>query len=141
MGYLAPSVDGQAAAVAEAIALSGVDADTIGYIECHGTATPVGDPIEIAALTQAFRQSTEKSGFCYVGSVKTNIGHLDTAAGVAGMIKAALALEHGRIPPSLNYEAPNPTIGFEGSPFKVADKLIEWQAGAAPRIIREVPLN
>ncbi|MEZ5458842.1 MAG: type I polyketide synthase [Steroidobacteraceae bacterium] len=133
VGYLAPSVDGQAAAVAEAIALSGVDADTIGYIECHGTATPVGDPIEIAALTQAFRQSTEKAGFCYVGSVKTNIGHLDTAAGVAGMIKAALALEHGRIPPSLNYEAPNPTIGFDGSPFKVADKLIEWPAGPAPR--------
>jgi acyl transferase domain-containing protein/thioesterase domain-containing protein len=133
VGYLAPSVDGQAAAVAEAIALSGVDAETIGYVECHGTATPVGDPIEIAALTQAFRQSTEKAGFCYVGSVKTNIGHLDTAAGVAGLIKAALALEHGRIPPSLNYEAPNPAIGFEGSPFKVADRLIEWPAGAAPR--------
>lgn len=133
VGYLAPSVDGQAAAVAEAIAISGVEADTIGYVECHGTATPVGDPIEIAALTQAFRESTDKTGFCFVGSVKSNIGHLDTAAGVAGLIKAALALEHGRIPPSLNFEAPNPAIAFEGSPFKVASTLIEWPAGQTPR--------
>ncbi len=133
VGYLAPSVDGQAAAISEAIALSGVDADSIGYIECHGTATPVGDPIEIAALTQAFRESTERESFCYVGSVKTNIGHLDTAAGVASLIKASLALEHGRIPPSLNFEAPNPTIGFEGSPFKVADRLVEWNSVGEPR--------
>jgi acyl transferase domain-containing protein/thioesterase domain-containing protein len=133
VGYLAPSVDGQAAAVAEAIGISGVDADSIGYVECHGTATPVGDPIEIAALTQAFRESTDKTGFCYVGSVKTNIGHLDTAAGVASLIKASLALEHGQIPPSLNFEAPNPTIAFDGSPFKVASSLVEWPSSASPR--------
>ncbi len=133
VGYLAPSVDGQAAAIAEAIAVSGIDADTLGYVECHGTATPVGDPIEIAALTQAFRESTERSDFCYVGSVKTNIGHLDTAAGVASLIKASLALEHGRIPASLHFEAPNPTIAFEGSPFKVAASTIAWPAGTAPR--------
>jgi acyl transferase domain-containing protein/thioesterase domain-containing protein/acyl carrier protein len=133
VGYLAPSVDGQAAAISEAIAISGVEADSIGYIECHGTATPVGDPIEIAALTQAFRESTDKTQFCYVGSVKTNIGHLDTAAGVASLIKTSLSLENGRIPPSLNYEAPNPTIAFSESPFKVADRLIEWPTRSTPR--------
>ena len=122
VGYLAPSVDGQAAAIAEAIAVSGIAADSIGYVECHGTATPVGDPIEIAALTQAFRESTDRSNYCFVGSVKTNIGHLDTAAGVASLIKASLALERGTIPPSLNFEAPNPTIAFEGI-FRVLKEL------------------
>ena len=127
VGYLAPSVDGQAAAVAEALAIADVDAESVTYIECHGTATPVGDPIEITALSQAFRESTDRTGFCRLGSVKTNIGHLDTAAGVAGLIKATLAIEHGRIPPSLNYEAPNPAIDFESSPFRVASELTEWQ--------------
>ena len=133
VGYLAPSVDGQAACVTEALAISGCDADTIGYTECHGTATPVGDPIEIAALTQAFRTSSTRNGYCRVGSVKTNIGHLDTAAGVASLIKAALALEHEQIPPSLNFEAPNPTIDFESSPFSVAAELTEWRSNGAPR--------
>ena len=133
VGYLAPSVDGQAACVAEALAVADVSADSLSYVECHGTATPVGDPIEIAALTQAFRASSDRVGYCLVGSVKTNIGHLDTAAGVASLIKAALALEHRQVPPSLNFEAPNPRIGFDGSPFRVAAALTEWQPGDTPR--------
>lgn len=133
VGYLAPSVDGQAAAVTEALELADVDARSIGYIECHGTGTPVGDPIEISALSTAFRRTASDNGFCGVGSVKTNIGHLDTAAGVAGLIKATLALENKEIPPSLNYEAPNPTIDFESSPFYVNDSLRKWQAAEQPR--------
>lgn len=133
VGYLAPSVEGQASAVAEALALGDIPADSIGYIECHGTGTPVGDPIEITALTRAFRQSTDKKGYCRVGSVKTNIGHLDTAAGVASLIKAALALENKVIPPTLNYEAPNPEIDFNNSPFQVASKLEDWQSADHPR--------
>ncbi|MGX0902378.1 acyl transferase domain-containing protein/thioesterase domain-containing protein/acyl carrier protein [Roseovarius sp. MBR-79] len=132
-GYLAPSVDGQAAAVAEAQAVAGVTADTVDYIECHGTGTYLGDPIEVAALTQAFRETTEASDFCRIGSVKTNIGHLDTAAGVASLIKATLALYHGEMPPSLGYEAPNPAIAFDGSPFSVNDRLRDWPKRDHPR--------
>lgn len=126
-GYLAPSVGGQAAAVAEAQAVAGVTADTVDYVECHGTGTYLGDPIEVAALTEAFRKTSSEVGTCRIGSVKTNIGHLDTAAGVASLIKVALALKHGEMPPSLGYEAPNPAIGFEGSPFVVNDRLTPWQ--------------
>jgi acyl transferase domain-containing protein/thioesterase domain-containing protein/acyl carrier protein len=133
VGYLAPSVDGQAACISEALELADVSADAINYVECHGTATPVGDPIEIAALTQAFRASTDRKGYCLVGSVKTNIGHLDTAAGVASLIKASLSLENRTVPPSLNFEAPNPRLDFESSPFKVAAKATEWPRGATPR--------
>lgn len=118
-GYLAPSVDGQARAIAEAHAVAGVGAGSIGYVECHGTGTYLGDPIEVAALTAAFRETTEARGFCGIGSVKTNIGHTDTAAGVASLIKASLALHHRQIPPSLGFEAPNPSIDFETSPFRV----------------------
>ena len=96
VGYLAPSVDGQAAAIAEALRISGVDARSIGYVEAHGTGTAVGDPIEVAALTRAFRTNTDARQFCGLGSVKSNIGHLDTAAGVASLIKVALALKHTR---------------------------------------------
>lgn len=126
VGYLAPSVEGQAHAITEALEIADVDADSIGYVECHGTGTPVGDPIELSALTAAFNQTTDRTGFCGVGSVKTNIGHLDTAAGVAGIIKATMAVEHGELPPSLNYESPNPTIDFVHSPFYVNDKLKNW---------------
>lgn len=119
VGYLAPSVEGQAQAITEALAVANVEADDISYVECHGTGTPVGDPIEVAALTQAFRQTSERNGFCGIGSVKSNIGHLDTAAGIAGIIKTALSLEHKCVPPSINYEKPNPTIDFESSPFYV----------------------
>ncbi|KAA0970584.1 SDR family NAD(P)-dependent oxidoreductase [Aureimonas fodinaquatilis] len=132
-GYLAPSVSGQAEAIVEAQVLSGLPVETIGYVECHGTGTYLGDPIEIEALTQAFRQSTSQTGFCRIGSVKTNIGHLDTAAGVVGLIKAALIVKHGQIPPSLNYEKPNPSIAFETTPFIVNDRLTEWQDTGAPR--------
>jgi acyl transferase domain-containing protein/thioesterase domain-containing protein/acyl carrier protein len=132
-GYLAPSVDGQAAAVAEAHGVAGVSADTIDYVECHGTGTYLGDPIEVAALTDAFRRTTGETGFCRIGSVKTNIGHLDTAAGVASLIKAALALHNREMPPSLGYEAPNPAIDFETGPFRVNDRLSDWPRRKGPR--------
>jgi phthiocerol/phenolphthiocerol synthesis type-I polyketide synthase E len=128
-GYTAPSLDGQAEVISEAIAVAGVDAETITYVEAHGTATPLGDPIEVAALTKAFRSHTAKTGFCAIGSVKTNIGHLDAAAGVAGLIKTVLALKHKQIPPSLHFEEPNPQIDFASSPFYVNTKLRDWPAG------------
>ena len=126
-GYLAPSVDGQARCIAEAQAVAGVDAESVSYVECHGTGTYLGDPIEVAALTRAFRETTDAVGTCRIGSVKSNIGHLDTAAGVASLIKVALSLHHRQLPPSLGYEAPNPAIDFDGSPFRVNDRLTEWQ--------------
>ncbi|MFN6485609.1 MULTISPECIES: beta-ketoacyl synthase N-terminal-like domain-containing protein [unclassified Nostoc] len=133
VGYTAPSINGQAAVISEAQTLAGVDAETISYIEAHGTATPLGDPIEIAALTQAFSQTTDKKGFCAIGSVKTNLGHLDTAAGVAGLIKTVLALQHKMLPPSLHFETPNPKIDFANSPFYVNTTLKEWKTDNTPR--------
>lgn len=132
-GYLAPSVDGQANAVADALAMADVSADTVDYVECHGTGTYLGDPIEIAALTEAFRETTDESGYCRVGSVKTNIGHLDTAAGAASLIKATLSLKNKQLPPSLGYEEPNPAIDFETSPFRVNDHLQDWTSHKGPR--------
>ncbi|MEP5729181.1 MAG: beta-ketoacyl synthase N-terminal-like domain-containing protein [Sulfitobacter sp.] len=132
-GYLAPSVDGQTQAIAQALDAAGVAAQSIGMVECHGTGTYLGDPIEVAAMTQAYRAETQATDFCRIGSVKTNIGHLDTAAGVAGLAKATLALHHKQMPPSLGYEAPNPVIPFEGSPFRVNDRLTEWQQSDTPR--------
>ena len=132
-GYLAPSVEGQAACVSEALAVAGVESESVDYVECHGTGTYLGDPIEVAALTEAFRQGTDAVDFARIGSVKTNIGHLDTAAGVASVIKTALALHHGEMPPSLGYEAPNPAIDFETSPFRVNDKLTPWDGRGTPR--------
>ncbi|WP_244961078.1 type I polyketide synthase [Paracoccus sanguinis] len=135
-GYLAPSVEGQAAAVAEALVMSGTPPDSVGYVECHGTGTPLGDPIEIAALNHAFARvpaAAARAGPCLVGSVKTNIGHLDTAAGTAGLVKAALAVHHGRIPPTLGFSAPNPAIDFAGGPFRVADRLADWPEAMRPR--------
>lgn len=126
VNYLAPSVDGQASAIAEAIALAGITADSITYVEAHGTGTRIGDPIEVTALTQAFRATTDKKLFCGLGSVKTNIGHLDTAAGVASAIKVIQALKHKQIPPTLNWTAPNPMIEFSSSPFYVNIKLRDW---------------
>ncbi|MCA9970365.1 MAG: type I polyketide synthase, partial [Anaerolineales bacterium] len=133
VGYTAPSVDGQAEVIGMAQALAEVEPESIGYVEAHGTATPLGDPIEIAGLSKAFRAETDATGFCAIGSVKTNIGHLDAAAGVAGLIKTALALKHRQIPPSLNYTAPNPKIDFESSPFYVNTALAEWPTGETPR--------
>jgi len=142
VGYLAPSVDGQAAAMTEAYTVADIDPATIGMIECHGTGTYMGDPIEIAALTQAFRSSgseaAEENQFCRIGSVKTNIGHLDTAAGVVGLIKASLSLRNEAIPASLGYERPNPEIGFEKTPFLVNDELTAWPAGD---VVRRAAVN
>ncbi len=133
VGYLAPSVDGQAAAIVEALAVSGCDPASIQYVEAHGTGTAVGDPIEVAALTEAFGRSTKKTNFCGIGSVKANIGHLDTAAGVASFQKAVLALQAGEIPPTPNFTAPNATIDFKRSPFYVADRLAPWPRTGTPR--------
>ncbi|TVR67515.1 MAG: polyketide synthase, partial [Gemmatimonadales bacterium] len=126
VGYLAPSVEGQSRVVAEALAVADVHPESIGYIEAHGTGTPVGDPIEVTALTRAFRTETDRVGYCGLGSVKTNIGHLDTGAGVAGLMKATLAVRHGVIPPSLHFRAPNPELGLEDSPFRVVAQRTEW---------------
>ena len=133
VGFTAPSVDGQAEVVATAQAQAGIDPETIRYIETHGTGTPLGDPIEIAALTQAFRAHTPKKNFCAVGSLKPSIGHADAAAGVAGLIKLTLALHHGEIPASLHFETPNPKIDFANSPFFVNTKLTPWRPGKTPR--------
>lgn len=133
MSYAAPSVQGQAAAVAEAHRLADADAGTIGYLEAHGTGTRIGDPIEVAALTQAFRQRTPRRAFCAIGSVKANIGHLDAAAGIAGLIKTALILEHGVIPASLYYRDPNPEIDFPSTPFYVTRETHAWTHEQRPR--------
>ncbi len=133
VGYTAPSVAGQEAVIAEALAMAGVSPDTIGYVEAHGTGTALGDPIEVGALTRAFRRGTDRRQFCALGSVKTNIGHLDTAAGIAGLIKAVLVLSRREIPPSLHFAAPNPQIDFASSPFRVANGLEAWPAGRHPR--------
>ncbi|MCP4699522.1 MAG: amino acid adenylation domain-containing protein, partial [Gammaproteobacteria bacterium] len=132
VGYTAPGVEGQAAVISEALAVAGVAAESVSYVEAHGTGTALGDPIEIAALTQAFG-STQKQVFCAVGSVKTNIGHTDTAAGAAGLIKTVLALKHRLIPPSLHFTKPNPDIDFAGSPFYVNTELSEWKTNGMPR--------
>ena len=134
IGYLAPSVDGQAEVVAMAHANAGVHPETISYVETHGTGTPMGDAIEIAGLTKAFRAEPTAKGFCAIGSLKTNIGHLDAAAGVAGLIKTVLALQHRQLPPSLHFNRPNPKIDFASSPFYVNDKLRDWQTRPAPRL-------
>jgi phthiocerol/phenolphthiocerol synthesis type-I polyketide synthase E len=133
VGYTAPSVEGQAAVIAEAQTIAGVTADSISYVEAHGTATPLGDPIEAAALTRAFRASTKQRGYCALGSVKSNIGHLDAAAGVAGFIKTVLALKHRELPPSLHYQTANPQIDFASSPFYVNASLRPWERNGAPR--------
>ncbi|HET9359965.1 MAG TPA: type I polyketide synthase, partial [Vicinamibacterales bacterium] len=133
VGYTAPSVEGQSAVIREAQAVAGVDPATITYVEAHGTGTRLGDPCEISALTQAFHAGTDRKRFCAIGSVKTNIGHLDVAAGVAGLIKTVLALENRRIPASLHFERPNPEIDFDSTPFFVNDTLAEWPEGPTPR--------
>ncbi len=132
VGFTAPSVDGQAAVIAMAQAMAGFDARSLGYVECHGTATPLGDPIEFAGLLKAFRASTDGNQFCALGSAKANVGHLDVAAGVTGLIKTALTLRHGVIPPMANFTAPNPRIDLANSPFFINGELIPWP-GSGPR--------
>lgn len=125
--YTAPNVDGQAECIAQAIAMSGVHPETISYIDAHGTGTDLGDPIEVAALTKAYRAYTDKKQFCAIGSAKTNIGHLVNAGGMASLIKTVLAMNHGVIPASLNFEEPNPKIDFVNSPFFVNKRRMEWK--------------
>ncbi len=127
--FTAPSPEGQAAVIAAALENAGVDARSIGYVEAHGTATPIGDPIEIEGLTRAFRRTTSDSGFCAIGSLKSNIGHTTIAAGAAGLIKATLALSERVIPPTIHFEAPNPKIDFERTPFVVCSRLTPWEKG------------
>jgi acyl transferase domain-containing protein len=128
VSFAAPSVRGQAEVITMAHALAGVSAESISYVEAHGTATTLGDPIEIAALTQAFRTSSARTGYCGIGTAKTNIGHLESAAGIAGLIKTLLALKYRRLPPSLNFVSPNPQIDFAASPFFMVTKLTEWSS-------------
>ncbi|QFS52514.1 type I polyketide synthase [Nostoc sphaeroides] len=133
VGYTAPHEDGQAQVIRAAHITAGVEPETITYLEAHGTGTALGDPIEITALTKAFRTRTQKIGFCAIGSVKPNIGHLDAAAGIASLIKTILALQHKSLPPSLNFNEPNPQIDFANSPFYVNTTASEWQPLQMPR--------
>lgn len=138
VGYTAPSVAGQARVISDALAAAGVDASDVGYVEAHGTGTELGDPIEVAALTRAFG-ATAGTGYCPIGSVKTNVGHLDRAAGVTGLIKATLALHHQVIPPHLHFERPNPEIDFANSPFYVPTRPVPWPVD--PQRLRIAGIN
>ena len=133
VGYTAPSTRGQAAAIRAAHRSAGVDAESIGYVEAHGTGTILGDPIEVSALTEVFRESTTRRGFCGIGSAKSNFGHLSCAAGITGLIKTVLALENRAIPPTVHYMAPNPAIDLAASPFYVTTRLRRWDRNGAPR--------
>lgn len=133
VGYTAPGIEGQAQVIKTTHEMAEVHPETITYIEAHGTGTAIGDPIEIAALTKAFAEGTQKKQFCALGSVKTNIGHLDAAAGVSGLIKTICALKYRQIPPSLHFETPNPQIDFAQSPFYVSKQLADWPATTGPR--------
>ncbi|MEZ5490839.1 MAG: amino acid adenylation domain-containing protein [Gammaproteobacteria bacterium] len=133
VGYSAPGINGQIEAVRGAQLVADIEPDSIGYIEAHGTGTPLGDPIEVAALTEVFSEQTPEKQFCALGSIKSNIGHLDAAAGVAGLIKTVLALKNEALPPSLNFESPNPTIDFAESPFYVNAKSQYWPLRAGTR--------
>ncbi len=133
IGFTAPSVDGQVRAAIEAMSMAGIEAHTITYVEAHGTGTDLGDSLELAALTKAFRSSIEEKNYCAIGSLKTNIGHLDAASGIASLIKVILALEHQALPASLNFEHPNPRIDFASSPFYVNTTLTSWNTDRLPR--------
>ncbi|HEX6901809.1 MAG TPA: non-ribosomal peptide synthase/polyketide synthase, partial [Thermoanaerobaculia bacterium] len=133
MAYTAPRLEGQSRVVRAAQIMAEVEPDTIGFVEGHGTATPLGDSIEVGALTEAFRARTDRKGYCALGSVKSNVGHLNTAAGVVGLIKAALALERRIIPPTLHFQRPNPEIDFASTPFFVNTEALAWNGGSAPR--------
>jgi len=131
VGFTAPSVSGQADVIAEALGVADVSAESIGYVEAHGTGTPLGDAIEVAALTRAF--DTDRRQFCRLGTLKPNIGHTDTASGVSGLIKILLAFRHEVLPPSINCDAPNPEIDFPSTPFRVNTELSAWPANGVPR--------
>ena len=133
VGYTAPGMLGQAAVMTRALHNADVMPETISYVECHGTATQLGDSIELAAMIRAYRRGTDHTRFCAIGSVKPNVGHLDRASGVTGLIKTALALHHKQIPPSLNFERPSPDIDLDNSPFFVNTSLRAWEANGTPR--------
>jgi len=133
IGFTAPGISGQSTAIMDAYRRANIDPNTISYIECHGTGTPIGDPVELAGLTTAFKAFTDKKQFCAVGSVKTNVGHLDAGACITGIIKTILAMKHQQLPASLHYNNPNPQINFKDSPFYVNDKLTDWKAEDYPR--------
>lgn len=130
VGYTAPSIEGQSDVISEALEMAGVEPDTISYVEAHGTATPLGDPIEVAGLTQAYRRRTKRTGYCGLGSVKSNIGHADTAAGLAGLMKVVLGMQHGQMAPSLHYKAPNPELHLDQSPFYIVGDVKDWPSSA-----------
>ena len=132
VGFYAPSVNGQARVIQKVLETTRIDPVSISYVEAHGTGTRLGDPIELSALTEVYQRYTGKKQFCGIGSVKSNIGHLDTAAGLAGCLKVALSLYYGEIPPSIHFERPNPAIDFANSPFFVVDRLRTWDS-ATPR--------
>ncbi|HCY86382.1 MAG TPA: hypothetical protein DHV36_14700 [Desulfobacteraceae bacterium] len=134
VGFTAPSIDGQAEVIAMAQETAGVTPEDIGYVEAHGTGTELGDPIEMTALTEAFQAGTDKQGYCAVGSLKTNMGHMNSASGVGGLIKTVLAVKHGKIPPSLNFTEPNPKLNIEQSPFFINTALRDWTLDNGPRI-------
>jgi acyl transferase domain-containing protein len=133
MSFMATKVEGQLECMRAALDSAGVSADSLGYIEAHGTGTAMGDPIEILALSRLFRSETERRQFCAIGSVKNNIGHLDIAAGMASLMKVAMSLKFQRIPPCVNFTTPNPKIDFESSPFHVNTDAIEWPQADTPR--------
>ncbi len=127
VSYTAPSVVGQSSVVTMALEAAGISPESVSYIEAHGTATELGDPIEVASLTKAYRAYTDRTGYCAIGSVKTNVGHLDRAAGVSGLIKTIQSLKHREIPANLHFQEPNPEIDFENSPFYVNTQLSPWE--------------
>ncbi|MFG1951691.1 SDR family NAD(P)-dependent oxidoreductase [Micromonospora sp. NPDC048830] len=131
--FTAPSATGQREAIAAALDAAGVDPRTVGYVEAHGTATALGDPVEVAALAEVYGRDGTDTGWCWLGAVKTNIGHLISAAGIAGLVKAVLTVQHGLIPPTLHYRRPNPRIDFAKSPFRVVSTLTPWRGGGRPR--------
>ncbi|MDT5077626.1 MAG: hypothetical protein QOJ80_2263 [Mycobacterium sp.] len=133
VGYTAPGVSGQVAAISDAYRSAGISPESVGYVEAHGTGTILGDPIELSALTEVFRQYTERRGFCGIGSAKSNFGHLSCASGVVGLIKSVLCLEHAAIPPTVHYRAPNPGIDFVSSPFYVTQSLHPFARNGTPR--------
>ncbi|MCW3841258.1 SDR family NAD(P)-dependent oxidoreductase [Micromonospora yasonensis] len=133
VGFTAPSIDGQMGAIAQAVGMAGIDPRTISYVEAHGTGTALGDPIEVAALSAVYTANTDDRGWCGIGSVKSNIGHLSQPSGIVSVIKTVLAMEHGLIPPTINYETPNPAIDFADTPFYVTNTLTKWDTDGGPR--------
>ena len=133
VGYTAPSVEGQSRVIALAHEAADVDPETIGYIEAHGTGTPLGDPIELAGSRRLFVHAPTKKNFCTIGTAKTNVGHLDVAAGVTGLIHATHVVRDGVFPPTLHFNKPNPNFDFENSPFRVNTTRSDWKANGWPR--------